>query len=98
MSRTIRNLASVCLVLGLAVLQNQQSAQARRPSTVAAKSYCSGKCIGKLDSDKADDSIKLADFDLHRPATPVHVYKPLHVSLPHATKQLPKIASTQFER
>jgi hypothetical protein len=112
MSRTTHYAALICIVFGLAFLLGPASAQARRPSTVASKTYSSGKFLGKLSIDVADDLVKPADCDKSdvvltsrtsgdttttaRTTTPVHVSKPLHVSLPHATKQLPKIASTQF--
>jgi len=35
---------------------------------------------------------------VHRPTTAVHAYKPLHASLPHATKQFPKFAGMQDGR
>lgn len=34
----------------------------------------------------------------HRPTSSVHVYKPLHASLPHAMKQFPKFAGMQDGR
>ena len=112
MSRTTHNAALVCIVFGMALFLGPASAQARRPSTVSSKSYSSGKILGKLSIDVADDLVKPADCDktdvvltsrtsadtttTARTATPVHVSKQLHVSLPHATKQFPKFASTQF--
>jgi hypothetical protein len=35
---------------------------------------------------------------VHRPTMAVHAYKPLHASLPHATKQFPKFAGLQDGR
>jgi len=112
MSRTTHYAALICFLFGLALLLSPSAAQARRPSTVASKSYSSGKFLGKLNIDVADDLVKPADCDKTdvvltsrtsgdtttgvHPTTPVHVSKPLHVSLPHATKQFPKFASTQF--
>ncbi len=112
MSRTTHYAALGCFVFGLALLLGPESAQARRPSIVASKSYSSGKFLAKLSIDVSEDLAKPADSDKTdavpasrasgdtttavRPAAPARVSKPLHASLPHATKQFPKYATTQF--
>lgn len=111
MSRTTHYVALGCFVFGLALLLGPAAAQARRPSTVASKSYSSGKFVAKLSIDVADDLAKAADKDKTdavptsrttadtttavHSTAPVHISKPLHASLPHATKQFPKFAATK---
>ena len=116
MSRTTHFAGIACFAIGLALLLNPPSAQARRPSTIASKTYSSGKFI-KVNNDitldkPADDSSTTDDSVASRPTckpvrepasvarstAPVHVYKPLHASLPHATKQFPKFVAAQAGR
>lgn len=113
MFRTTRYLLAAYFVVGLTLLISPSAAKARRPSTVASKSYCSGKFTGNLKSDDAADFENSADGAFagrmidrptgelktaRRSKTPVHVYKPLHATLPHAMKQSLKIAATQGPR
>lgn len=100
MARTTHITATGCLALATAILLGSQPAHARRPSTVASKSYSSGKWIAAVDSDKpvSAEPTDLGSYlsgapAFDRPTAPVHVRQALHASLPHATKQSPKIVA-----
>lgn len=90
----IKQLAVVFPLLLIVLSVNPRVASARRPSTVASKTYASGKLPVNLSGGTA----ATAEANQLKPASTssrgkhVRIESPLHASLPHSTRQAPRMA------
>ncbi len=90
----IRQIAAGSILLIVALLINAQSASGRRPSNLISKTYASGKFVGSSTQNGAAsvNDAKVQSRDSSLSGRHARIEKPLHASLPHATRQASGLA------